>query len=436
MVMMHEVAHCKQMNHSKLFWQVRNRYADQMKELWDRQYRGEGIWGRGQDLTTGGFLPDRMPAENDVPEHLCGGTYRRGRGRKRKRGQDGDKPKVSYAERQQKRIAKKFGVHGDGQGLGEDELVRGALEQGKRHQGKPKVAGSKRGRELRANAALARFEAAKTQQRDETPEIDGSETEWDDDEWGNGLPILEKLGESIKDGEGRDMFRVCGDGGDDAEGGMDEMAEMRRQMGSQKSAKRKAKPAKRLHEDSETESGGSADEVPVKTNGGRKTEGSRKTITIDDSETESDDETQLAEERTKSPPARSSANERKKSTRLPVPDDGWTRSTTPSDVGTGVSAAPPEDASTTAVVACPVCSLENDADSPTCLACANVLKPKLVPNTWRCKSDGCNGNQYLNAGDAGRCGLCGTLKPPSAAGMSLNGARPLGLTAGEALRWD
>ncbi|KAK1076032.1 hypothetical protein LTR33_009307, partial [Friedmanniomyces endolithicus] len=31
MVMMHELAHCKQMNHSRFFWNVRNDYAKQME---------------------------------------------------------------------------------------------------------------------------------------------------------------------------------------------------------------------------------------------------------------------------------------------------------------------------------------------------------------------------------------------------------------------
>ncbi|TKA68839.1 hypothetical protein B0A55_07306, partial [Friedmanniomyces simplex] len=184
MVMMHELAHCKQMNHSRFFWNVRNDYAKQMEGLWAKGYHGEGLWGRGKDLASGAFTSNRMPDDVQIPEHLCGGTYRRARGKKRKRGgedEHGEKPKLSYAERQQKRIARKFGKHGDGNAIGEDELVRGALDSksGKRHTGKPKVAKSKRGRELRANAALARFEAVKSQTPERTPELedDDSETE-------------------------------------------------------------------------------------------------------------------------------------------------------------------------------------------------------------------------------------------------------------------
>lgn len=38
MVMMHELAHCKQMNHSKFFWQVRNGFASEMEGLWAKKY--------------------------------------------------------------------------------------------------------------------------------------------------------------------------------------------------------------------------------------------------------------------------------------------------------------------------------------------------------------------------------------------------------------
>ena len=435
MVMMHELAHCKQMNHSKFFWQVRNQYADQMKELWAKKYEGEGLWGRGQNLTSGAFVHDRMPEGDDVPEHLCGGTYRRARGRKRKRGQNADKPKLSYAERQQKRIAKKFGVHGEGQGLGEDELVRGALEQGKRSSGKPRVAGSKRGRELRANAALARFEAAKSQQqreKEETPElVNDSETESDDDEWDNGLPILEKLGDSVQDGEGTDMFRVCGDG--DAEGGKDEMDELRQMSEKRASRKRKVQP-QRLDEDSETEV---EDERSDAVGAQHANDKMPRDMQHEDSETECEDEPVDASPKE---PVSNVPDDVDDSRDLPGPSISSNDTASTAKPDETPQAPDPEtalvtsnvDPSPVSATSCKVCSLENDPDSPTCMACSNVLKPKLVPNCWRCKSETCKGSIYLNPGDAGRCGLCGSQKPAS----DVNAARPLGLIGGDVLRWD
>lgn len=128
-------------------------------------------------------MHDRVVDRADLPEHECGGVYRTARGKKRKRGQsNAEKPKVTYAERQQKRIKKKFGHLGEGHGLGEDELVRGGLEKSKGSAAKPRVAQSKRGRELRANAALARFEAAKQQQQQGHSQAAGA-TQNIDGEW-------------------------------------------------------------------------------------------------------------------------------------------------------------------------------------------------------------------------------------------------------------
>ena len=419
MVMMHELAHCKQMNHSRYFWQVRNQYADHMKELWAKKYEGEGLWGRGQDLISGGFIHDRTPDSADIPEHLCGGTYRRGRGKKRKRGQDGtDKPKTSYAERQQKRIAKKFGVHGEGKGLGEDEMIRGALEHGgKRHYGKPKVAKSKRGRELRANAALARFEAAKNQQQKselEYGEDSETESESTDDGYGDGLPIFETL-ERIKDQHGRDLYKVCGDEGEENDdGGQNELDDLRI-MGSDGHGEDKvdvvppecnhdiSKNTERPHEDSETESEPDDDPAPETVGNRSMFDGKHAT----NSNANAVGDVPIVEDKKRAPPSES------ESAITPGPRDN----------------DPPAPQSEPNINACPICSLENEPDSPTCIACSHVLKTSLMPNHWRCKSEACKGSKYVNAGDVGRCGLCGSQRP---AGTS----KPMGLTNADVLRWD
>lgn len=451
MVMMHELAHCKQMNHSRYFWNERNRFAAHIEELWAAGYKGEGIWGRGQDLTSGVFVPDRLPDDVDVPPHLCGGTYCRGRGRKRKRGQaDTDKPKLTYAERQQKRIAKKFGIHGDGQSLGEDDLVRGALERGKSSYGKPRVAQSKRGRELRANAALARFEAAKQQQKTAeqlTEDDQDSETESEDDEYADGLNILTTL-RKIKDQKGRDMYRVCSDEGEENEGGQQEMDELRRMgadfgEGGKKEDRGSATVRKggdgqsaEVGADSETElesedeAGLSApspvdDLAPTKarprvTGTTPRTNGHA--IVDHDSSTEDEDE--VVEHGTA--PIEPAANDN-------LPEAASLTSAPPTPPATTVHrttpppAAPPLEEVT--VNACPICSLENDPSSTTCMACAHVLKPSFMRNHWRCKSAQCKGSKYLNAGDAGRCGVCGGQKP-------VMDAAPMGVVSGSVLRWD
>lgn len=416
MVMMHELAHCKQMNHSKFFWQVRNGFASEMEGLWVKKYVGEGMWGRGKDLTTGAFVQERELAEGDVPAHLCGGTYRR-KGKKRKRGgqagdQGEDKPKLTYAERQQKRIARKFGVHGEGAALGDDEMIRGALESasGKRHAGKPRVANSKRGRELRAQAALARFGAAKSEPVKEEPEVktepfikqepEDSETDsdWDDAEFDGS--------QSVGD---TDMIKVCGDGGEDEDGAHNEMDDLRK-MGQKAAGSVEGLGPKNSHPD-----------ISAATN---------LVATHVDSETES--ETDDAADTTVQP-----------STTIALTDTNTSpQVTSPAHPNDGIEAnnQTTEPTSANQLGTCSMCSLVNDPSSPTCMACSNVLQPSLMPDHWRCKSEACQGGSYINAGDAGRCGLCGAQKPKQGgvgSGRPGDGeARPVGVIGSDVLRWD
>jgi hypothetical protein len=192
------LAHCKHMNHSKAFWAVRNKYADQMRGLWSRKYTGEGLWGRGTLLRSGEFEANTILANDALPEHLCGGTYRSG-GRKRK-----PKKQVSYQEQKERRILKKFGANGIA--LGEDEEVKTELENGKKPKGKPRVAKSKRGRELRAAAALARFDQSK-----KTEEVKEEDIEMASDSEAETASDFDDGGPSIVDKEGRRLIKVCED---------------------------------------------------------------------------------------------------------------------------------------------------------------------------------------------------------------------------------
>lgn len=421
MVMMHELAHCKQMNHSKFFWQVRNGFASEMEGLWAKKYVGEGMWGRGKDLVTGAFVQERELAEGDVPEHLCGGTYRR-KGRKRKRGgqaggQGEDKPKLTYAERQQKRIAKKFGVHGDGAALGDDEMIRGALESasGKRHAGKPRVANSKRGRELRAQAALARFGAAKSEPVKEEPYIkqepEDSETDsdWDEAEFDEN----QSVGET-------EMIKVCGDEGEDEDGAHNEMDDLRK-MGQKAPSDTDGIDPRNSRLDMNA-----ARITTAPTQDGTKPEQDHV-----DSETESETDDTAA------------TTAQPNGTTISADTSALPQATSPAHSNDGVEteqATIEQTTSTEQPGTCPICSLVNDPSSPTCMACANVLQPLLMPDHWRCKSEACQGGAYINAGDAGRCGVCGAQKPKQG---TVNGGRPggggtgpVGVIGSDVLRWD
>lgn len=192
MVMMHELAHCIQMNHSKAFWKVRDEYALHLRVLWERGYTGEGMWGRGQDLETGSWHGDHGGAGAGEFKDLCGGTYRR---RRKRAG-------ASYAERKRRKLEKTEKKFGTGRGVGGSEGEKLLLE-GKRVAGKPRVANSKRGRELRAAAALARFETAKVEKQKEE-EDSGTETESEDE----GENLLDAAGKPIKDADGNGLYRV------------------------------------------------------------------------------------------------------------------------------------------------------------------------------------------------------------------------------------
>lgn len=213
MIMMHELAHCKQMNHSKAFWKVRDQYATELRELWGKSYTGDGFWGKGKTVLSAEYERQDMPPPELEPKSLCGGTYRT-RGRKRKRSAAKEKEKVSYAERQQRRILKKFGAGGTA--LGSDETKKAALEGGKPAKGKPRVAGSQRGRELRAAAALARFEQTKSDQVKKEETDSGSEEDWDEYDLDDSSTV-DFGGKEKLDPDGPGIVKIC-EGEDEQDG--------------------------------------------------------------------------------------------------------------------------------------------------------------------------------------------------------------------------
>lgn len=334
------------MNHSDAFWKVRNAYAGELKTLWARSYIGEGMWSRGITLVSGQYERDDLDAGEVMPEHLCGGTFRSSGKRKRK-----PKETTTYKEREARRIAKKFGTNG--LALGADEETKAKLENGKRTAAKPRVARSARGRELRAAAALARFETKKEEPDEEDEEDTGSETESEDD---GDVTAVDINGKKLLDKNGRSMVKVCEDEDKGDLNAQNEMSELRsfdmKERASSSKPSNNSSPAA-PGADSTVPNGSS---VPV--------------------EAENKDERDASDKGSLKSSRNRAAQE--------LPQDTYT--------------------------ICPVCSMENDPMAPTCMVCANVLNPKRVPSIWHCQSETCKGGEYVNAGDSGICGVCGARK--------------------------
>lgn len=369
------LAHCKQMNHSKAFWAVRNNYADQMRLLWGRGYTGEGLWGRGALLGSGEWEKNTVQPGELLPEHLCGGTYR-SRRRKRKA-----KKTPTYQERKERRILKKFGANGVA--LGEDEEQKRALEKGRRVVAKPRVAGSARGRELRAAAALARFDQQKKEELadddvkvkgesvgddegDETASEAESGSDYDDAD-DNQPDATGADGKKILDEKGRGMIKVCEDENPDDHDARNELLELQSTQQQPASS------------DSTSASSYATVGKPTTTPRSQKFRDGKNL------------ETRQPEAATRTDRQRFTGGKLIKS------EEPHITSEAPPPV-------PETRSSTTA--ACAVCSFANEELAVTCGVCGNVLDPVSMAGAWQCHSEICAGSRYVNAGDCGVCGVC------------------------------
>lgn len=270
-------------------------------------------------------------------------------GRKRK-----PKQQLSYQEKKEKRILKKFGANGVA--LGEDEDIKTELEKGKKTQGKPRVAGSKRGRELRAAAALARFDQQKKEGIKEEQEIitikieDDTESETaSDDE-----AIMDINGRRLVDKKGHSLVKVCEDEDTGDEDAQNELKEP-----FQSTIKVKAEKFEL--------------EAPFKTES--KATQSTKRLT-NGKESKKDNATRLL----------------------------------PGEASSAASSVGRTETAETSTGICPMCSFDNGLGTFICSICSHVLNPRRVPNSWKCNSSSCQDSMYLNAGDSGICGICGQRK--------------------------
>lgn len=383
MVMMHELAHCLQMNHGRDFWKVRNQFARELKELWGKGYTGDGFWGRGKTLLSDQYDNQGSWEEEVMPERLCGGTYRTRRGRKRKRGEVKTE-ELTYAERKQRRIERKFGKNG--QALGSEEETRVKLENGKKSKGKPRVAGSARGRELRAAAALARFGQQKEEEEVKREEnLDWSETASEDDleDVKSEEGAIDIDGSRLLDSKGRDIVKVCEDEDQDdvhVKQEMDELQDLaaihsQRDIVTPSSRQRGKSPKRQQQTHAENERN-RLDSTSIK--------------------------------RETSPPVPASIPSSKSITSSSPHPSIKSENPPPSNHPSHDTLTPSTNLHIPPVSpSCPICSLTNEPSALICLACSHVLQPWLMPGSWRCRSSTCRASsEYLNPGDCGRCGVC------------------------------
>lgn len=397
MVMMHELAHCKQMNHSRAFWAVRNQYAAQMQGLWSKGYTGDGIWGRGINLGTAEWERNTVHADDMLPEHLCGGTYR-SRRRKRK-----VKPTLTYQERKEKRILKKFGKNGVA--LGSDEETKIKLEKGKRVQGKPRVAGSARGRELRAAAALARFEQQKPEPssiKDESETESGSESDYDDaaSEDVDSKDALDVDGSRLTDKKGRGMIKVCEDENSEDPAARNELDELRGLMRTRRHTKGPSQ---------DSDSGprtGEDRHVAVKQEEAESNSTSHPPAITFVKREPSDDLPSMKDLQQNTSVSSGSKNQ----TMDRKPKEEPSQQPRQPKIAKTNSQTPEPNHIDTGTATCSICSYANSKLSVTCAMCANVLNPTITTNSWRCARDSCKDSSYVNSGDCGVCGLCGQKK--------------------------
>ncbi|KAE9407704.1 WLM-domain-containing protein [Gymnopus androsaceus JB14] len=154
----HELAHIKHMNHGPGFQALWQKLREEVRELQNKGYYGDGYWSAGTRLADSAVVSGQGLDTGDLPEYICGGAQNRARPAKlrQRRGPRRVAPSNSTGRQTEKkrkagsRVTSKYAFQGQGASLtGSDADMKG--------NGFGKQAGSKRAREERALAAERRL---------------------------------------------------------------------------------------------------------------------------------------------------------------------------------------------------------------------------------------------------------------------------------------
>lgn len=261
------------------------------------------------------------------------------------------------------------------------------------------MAQSNRGRELRAAAALKRFETQEKETKLPKKDEDGETSDETDYVWSMDEEEDEK---TIDVGGGKFLVPVSRE-----QDGKSEQGEMQRELlelvracgkdgsggpsGSEKDGKQQIPGDHRRQRSNQSGTTNTA------------------VVIVIESDDESDEETVGYDPRsrtsTESSVAQSTSKPIKEESRI-APSNINPRNSSNISNPVEISA----DNTNARELACSACSVVNECDAILCMVCANVLEPGKMPNAWRCSGLTCDGSTYRNAGDVGICGICGQRK--------------------------
>ncbi|KAJ3998936.1 WLM domain-containing protein [Lentinula boryana] len=156
----HELAHNKHMNHGPAFQALWRRLRNEVRQLQNKGYYGDGYWSAGTRLADSAVISREGLNITDLPEYICGGAQsktrpsnlRQRRGPRRPREMVASNKTGRQTAKQRKagsRVTSKYAFQGEGISLG-------AIDTGK---GFGKQASSKRAREERVLAVERRMQS-------------------------------------------------------------------------------------------------------------------------------------------------------------------------------------------------------------------------------------------------------------------------------------